>query len=306
MTGHTFDLRLFRYALIAAEHGSFRRAAAALNVQQSSVSKGVRSLEHHIGAALFERSHAGVRPTPAGERFLKEAAQGFDHLERAMQRIGAVQRGERGEVLVAASVPFHLLGDVFERFRQRHRGVSVELVEGTCNESVVSVQQRKADIAFVTKAPADSAVKVLHLRDEGMVAVLPKSHRLAKARATAPAELRTEEVILGAGGVGPEIADYLRRQLARSPGELNLQLHRVGLCDLINMVARGFGITIVPGRLSGIAPAGVVLVPLAGGIPMPVHAVWSGANPNPALKGLLGIARRTMPEHPRDGGSPPA
>lgn len=87
------DLRVFRYALASAEHGSFRRAAAALNVQQSTVSRGVRSLEHRVGVALFERGHAGIRPTVAGDRFLQEATLGLDHLARAMQRVGALQRG---------------------------------------------------------------------------------------------------------------------------------------------------------------------------------------------------------------------
>lgn len=49
------DFRLFRYAAAAAEHGSFGQAATALNVQQSTVSRGVRSLEHRVGATLFER-----------------------------------------------------------------------------------------------------------------------------------------------------------------------------------------------------------------------------------------------------------
>ncbi|WP_430691604.1 LysR family transcriptional regulator [Mesorhizobium vachelliae] len=53
------DLRLFRYALISAKHGSFRRAAAVLNVQQSTVSRGVRGLENQVGTELFERNHAG-------------------------------------------------------------------------------------------------------------------------------------------------------------------------------------------------------------------------------------------------------
>lgn len=99
----SLDFRLFRYALASAEHGSFRRAAAALNIQQSSVSRGVRNLEYRIGADLFQRSHAGIRPTPDGEQFLQEAALGFEHLERAMQRIGAAQRGEHGELTIAVS-----------------------------------------------------------------------------------------------------------------------------------------------------------------------------------------------------------
>ena len=84
MTEQSLDFRLFRYALASAEYGSFRRAALALNTQQSTVSRGVRDLEHLVGAELFERLHTGVRPTAAGDRFLEEATFGFDHLRRAM------------------------------------------------------------------------------------------------------------------------------------------------------------------------------------------------------------------------------
>lgn len=292
------DLRLFRYALASAEHGSFRRAADALNVQQSSVSRGVRSLEHRVGAALFERSHTGIQPTPAGRRFLQEAALGFDHLERAMRRIGAVQRGEQGELTVAASVPFPLLGDIFERFRNEHRGVSLEIVEGTCTGCAMLVQQRRADIAFVTNAPADGATRSLHLRDERMIAVLPNSHRLASARAVMLTELRAERFILGANGLGPEVADYLERQMARSNKKPDLQLLRVSQCNLISMVARGFGITIVIGRHSQAGPEGIVLVPLARRSSMPVHAVWLASTANPALKCLLKIARESCDRAP--------
>ena len=286
------DLRLFRYAMVSAEHGSFRRAAAALNMQQSSVSKGVRSLEDRVGTPLFERSHAGVRPTPAGETFLQEAALGFDHLERAMQRLGAIQRGERGELTVAASVPFLLVGDAFEQFREKHRGVSVEMVEGTCDASVALVGQRKADVAFVTRISANGVAQSLHLRDERLIAVLPSSHPLAKARAVMLEELVSETIILGASGLGPEVADQVKRHLANSAGGPSLQLHRTGQCDVVNMVARGFGISIVVGHLRYPAPEGVVLLPLAGMSLIPIHAVWMAANPNPALKAMLAMVRR--------------
>ena len=293
MPHHMLDLRLFRYALAAAEHGSFRRAAVALNVQQSSVSKGGRSLEHRVGGPLFERSHAGVRPTPAGERFLQEATLGFDHLERATQRIGAVQRGEHGELSVAASVPFLLLGDVFERFRDAHRRVAVEITEGTCKASAILVQQRKVDIAFVTKAPADGVVQSIHLRNERTIAVLPKSHRLARARVLTLEELRQERFILSTRGLGPEVGHHLERHMAESGGEPNIQLHGVGQCDLINMVARDFGVTIVIGHLPHAAPNGTVLIPLAGGNAIPIQAVWMEPNSNPALKSLLTIVRKS-------------
>lgn len=295
MSDQFFELRLLRYALASAEHGSFRRAALALGVQQSSVSKAVGNLEHIIGMPLFERNHAGVRPTLTGERFLWEASLGFDHLKRAMHDIGAAQRGEQRKIAIASSVPFVLLGDLLERFRDEHESLSVEMIEATCVSSVTLVQQRKADIAFVSKTTSDRTLQSLHLRDEQMIAVLPKSHHLADALAMTPEELREERFILSTGGLGPEIAAHLSRHLAKSRYEPALQLHSIGQSDLIDMVARGFGVTIIVGRPLQIASDQVALIPLAGISVMPISAVWMDGNSDLALRQLQSVARRFIP-----------
>jgi DNA-binding transcriptional LysR family regulator len=63
------DLRSQRCALVAAEQGSFRRAAAELGLQQSTISRRIQWLEHRLGAAIFDRHRSGVRLTSAGDRF---------------------------------------------------------------------------------------------------------------------------------------------------------------------------------------------------------------------------------------------
>lgn len=287
------DIRHFHYALASAEHGSFRRAAAALNVQQSTVSRGVRSLENHVGAELFERGHAGIRPTSAGDWFLREATLGFDHLERALQRVGGVRRGEFGDLTVGVSVPLTVLGDAFEQFRKEYEGVSVEIVESTTGASSGLIQQRKLDVAFVANSAADGTLRSLHLRDERMIVVLTKSHRLAAARELVLEELRNERIILSTGGLGPDIADHLKRRMAESEVAPNFQLHGVGHFNLVNMVAREFGVTVVVGPLPQNAGDGVVFIPLAGRNVTPLYAVWMASNPNPALKGLLHILRKS-------------
>jgi DNA-binding transcriptional LysR family regulator len=198
-------------------------------------------------------------------------------------------------------VPFFLLGDVFERFREKYQRVSVEIAESTCSASCASVWQRKVDIAFVTKPAVDALSRSLHVRDERMIVVLPTSHRLAGARTVMLEDLRPEPVILGAGGLGPEIGEHLRRGMTKAGDQPNIRLHGVGQCDLVSMVARGFGVTIVAGRLSHPPPDDVVLVPVAGKNVVPVHAVWMNTNPNPTLKGLLNIVRRSAPTAARTG-----
>ena len=63
--------RHLRYFVTAAEHGSFRKAAAALGIQESTVSRRIRDLEDHLGASLFQRHNGGVMLTLAGHRLLR-------------------------------------------------------------------------------------------------------------------------------------------------------------------------------------------------------------------------------------------
>src|SRR3546814_4274967 len=51
----SLDLRHLRYALAAAQHQSFRRAAATLDVSQSTLTRRVQLLEHRIGFRIFDR-----------------------------------------------------------------------------------------------------------------------------------------------------------------------------------------------------------------------------------------------------------
>lgn len=60
------DLAHLRYAVAAADHGSFRQAAEALLVRQSTLSRCIRQLEHSVRMIVFGRSSGGVEATPAG------------------------------------------------------------------------------------------------------------------------------------------------------------------------------------------------------------------------------------------------
>jgi len=289
---HLLDLRLLRYALASSEHGSFRQAALALGVQQSSVSKGVGDLERRVGASLFYRDHAGVRTTSAGEDFLKEAALGLDHFSRAVQAVGASQRGAQRRVTVAYSVPFHLFADVVESFLRENRAVSVDLIEDAREGSLALVQNQQADIAFVLEAVSAKGMRSEHLLDEQMVAVMPRSHPMAGRKAISPVDLVSERLILTAGGFGPEVAQYLGRYLAPYGREPTLQMQQVGQFDLFSMVARGLGVTVAFDQPSRMVPCGLSLVPLADASPVPINAAWKNSNTSPLLRQIRKVVRR--------------
>jgi len=72
-----------RYVVAAADHASFRRAAAALNITQPTLSKRIRELEAKLGVLMFERSTGGARiDTPLVKSLLFLLAASFQNWKR--------------------------------------------------------------------------------------------------------------------------------------------------------------------------------------------------------------------------------
>jgi DNA-binding transcriptional LysR family regulator len=67
------DIEHLRFAVAAAEFGSFHKAAEALNVQQSTLSRRIQDIEHATSQALFKRSSGGVVISAFGEEFVRMA-----------------------------------------------------------------------------------------------------------------------------------------------------------------------------------------------------------------------------------------
>ena len=66
------DLRFF---LAAGRSGTLTEAAAHLGVNQTTVTRRLRSLQGGLRTRLFERQPTGLAPTPTGEEVLSAAEQ---------------------------------------------------------------------------------------------------------------------------------------------------------------------------------------------------------------------------------------
>ena len=72
-----------------------------LRVQESTLSRRIRDLDDEIGAALFIRSHGGVKITYAGQQFLHRARIALHQVGHVAMDVGAIGRAEDGAELSA-------------------------------------------------------------------------------------------------------------------------------------------------------------------------------------------------------------
>jgi DNA-binding transcriptional LysR family regulator len=90
-------LHLLRQAQALTAHGSFSRAAAALNLSQPALSRGIKELEEQIGLQLFLRSRSGLELSDFGRVFMQHAADlllGAEDLEREVALARGLATGE--------------------------------------------------------------------------------------------------------------------------------------------------------------------------------------------------------------------
>ena len=96
-------LHLLRAFSMVTRFGSVSRAAEALHLTQSAVSKQVKELEGWVGVALFERSRKRLALTPAGERYEKAVRAVLAQLEAATLEL--ITSDDGGGALHLSSLP---------------------------------------------------------------------------------------------------------------------------------------------------------------------------------------------------------
>lgn len=289
----SLDLRYLRYAIAAAEHGSFRKAAICLDVPQSTVSRRILTLEDRLGFPLFVRDRRGVKLTIAGADFLANAVAGVQQLSRAAQLAAATHKGQRGvlRVGILASLTTGFLHCVLRRFRELQPHLQIILQEGTSLETLHALSTGRLDISFVTGQHDMRGYHSKVLWNESVYVVLPEKHWLAGQELVSWDELRDENFIVSHGGPGSEIQDYLIRMLSRSGFRPRIDVHDVSRENLLNLVSMGYGLTLTSTSSLRRDVEGVFFRPIAGERDvLASSAVWSAGNVNPALRHLLSVA----------------
>jgi DNA-binding transcriptional LysR family regulator len=289
-----FTLQNLRYALAAAEHGSFRQAAEVLLLQQSTLSRCVRQLEDAIGMAIFERSSGGVRATDAGRQFLRSARSILEQVEALATTARSAGRGEAGTLAIGFYMSLAsgnlraTLMDVARRFPQ----LEFQMFEYSRARLETALRNGQVDIAIIPGATALPGAKTTPLWSERIVAALPEGHPLAPRAWLQWIDLKDERILLSRRDPGPELRDLVIAKTT-SPGfRPKIVRHDVTRASIKSLVGAGFGVTLLTEASDGASVAGVVYRELRDGVEparIGYSAQWRADNENPALANFLKI-----------------
>ncbi len=281
------NLRDLRYLLAVAEHEHFGRAARACGISQPTLSVQIRKLEELLGVTLFERSSKTVAPTAACERLIGHARAAVAEAE-AIFAVALTLReplAGRFRLGIIPTLAPHLLPLIFAPLRQALPALDVEPWEDQTTALLERLRAHELDATLLATEVDGPDLASQPLFDEPFLAALPAEHPLAGRAVVAEAELARDILVLADG-------HCLRDQALAAcgyGGALGGALRAASLATLLNMVAAGYGTTLIPGLAAGAAQdAGIVLRPLAARAGRTVRIAWRAHFPRRAAVEAVG------------------
>ncbi len=128
---HPLPLSALRAFEAVTRTGSFRAAAADLNLTPSAVSHAIHGLELSLGTTLFVREGRSIRLTEEGETLALHAERGFGELQRGIGSVSSRGGPQLLRLHCAPSLAAQWLVPRLSRLLQEVRGLEVRIAAGT-------------------------------------------------------------------------------------------------------------------------------------------------------------------------------
>lgn len=237
---HMIEFHLLRYALAAADTGSFSQAADQFNIKQSTLSRRVQYLELRLGLPLFKRSTRGVVPTVPGERFLARARRIVQDVEALGQESRALAKGEAGLLRIGfhTSLAGGDLSATFRAYRDAYPDVDIEAHEAGRDDLLDAVDRGQLDLAVAAGDGGRTGIESQRLWSEPILAAMAADHAMVQREPLHWTDLRHTAFLITSADPGPDIGALIASRLSAPGQRPGILAQRVSRENLLTFVAR--------------------------------------------------------------------
>ncbi len=236
----------FAYFIEVVRLGSIRKAADAMYVSPSSISRMIARLEHDLGTELLVRHSKGIKLTDAGALLNEFAKKRDREWDRLRAQFDASRRLEVGHITIATveGALSGFLPSFLKSFSQRYPNLTYEIQVCSTDEVMQAVGDDRADVGIAFQPyPRNNVRCVAELR-QPVYAIMAPDHPFASRE-----QVTLEELLDQPLGM-PDRSFGVRRLVenALKPKHLELKLRMA--TNSIEMTRQfaiyGMGIALLP------------------------------------------------------------
>lgn len=254
--------RLYEF-LVLSKLLNYSKAAHALYISQSVLTKHIQELEKEVGLPLLHRTTHGVALTEAGRVLAKEAPELISKCESALRRLRSQNMPAQGSIRIGIGLEFSYsehIRNFFQSFLERYPDIDLkyDVLPGSTPCSVMT----QYDLFFTPCVYHDVPETVSHIfsRHHGTFAVLPPGHPLMTRNAISLHNLTGQTIIVPYADelFGPYAQNWMLAEKA-TRGQLSI-IKVDNLSTALFLVTMGKGICIAPLYAKNMLPAETFII----------------------------------------------
>jgi LysR family hydrogen peroxide-inducible transcriptional activator len=239
-------LRQLRYLSALAEYRHFGRAADACAISQPALSMQIREMEKFLGTALVERRHGDVALTDVGQ----EVARRGDHVLAASRDIVDIAR-HRGRVLsgrlqlgIIPTLAPYVLPRILPLLQQHHPDLQLDLRETQTQVLIDELLHGSLDVVMLALPVLESEIESMRLFEDPFLLAVPANDPRSNTARVLAKDIDPARLILLEEGHC--LRDQALSYCASDRLSTVMGLGATSLATVMQMVANGYGITLVP------------------------------------------------------------
>lgn len=207
-----------------ADLGSFNKAAEALYISSPAIIQQINLLENNCGFKLFERSHHGVKLTPAGRSLYDDAKTLIRFSKESLSKARTIADSSENTVRIGTSLLYkcRLLPEIWAGISEQYPGLKIEILPMT------EYQQRGETFAALGKnfdlfegiyasTVWNGLCQFLELERTPLCCALPKNHHFSGMKKLTIHNLNGESVVMPIKGISKEIDTFREHLLGTYP-----------------------------------------------------------------------------------------
>ncbi|MEI5892099.1 LysR family transcriptional regulator [Bacillus cereus] len=286
------DIRKMKYFITVAEELNFSRAAERLMMAQPPLSQEIRKLEEELGVQLFHRTKRMVELTDAGEIFLEGARQTIIQVDRTIKETQLAGEGKIGHLIIGFVDSTGIVIDILKQFRERFPKVQLILREMTTDQQIKALYEKQIHIGFIRSKQNNEILSSEVCSNERLKLVLHEDHPFVSLPNISIKELVDEPFILFPRHFGTNFYDVIITYFWEHGVSLNIVQEAIQMQTIVNLVAAGMGMSVVPSSVESYKKSGVIYKEIKEKTPLiNLYAGWRRDEKSVILENFLTVVR---------------
>jgi len=239
-------LRQLRYLQALARHRHFGRAAEACAVTQPALSMQIRELEKELGVELVDRRPGDAALTEIGVLVAKRGdevlAAARDLVDFARHR-GRLLKGQLKLGVIPTIGPY-VLPKLLPLLHIRHPDLIVKMRETQTKALIEELVAGDLHAVVLSMSATEGDIEVVRLFDDPFLLAVPADDPLPETRRVTAGEVDQSRLILLEEGHC--LRDQALAFCSTAKPDMPLNLGATSLTTIMQMVANGYGVTLLP------------------------------------------------------------